>query len=317
MEIIYIPDKYEQKRKRVAAYCRVSTLMDSQEESLHAQIDYYESYISGNPEWEYAGIYSDEKSAAKTANRPGFQQMLQDASHGNLDIVLVKSISRFSRNVVDCQKYMELLTRYGVELHFEKEHINTADSSGNMLLSLLSVIAQDESRSISENVKWSYRERFKRGEYNLGNHRILGYDTADRRLVPNEDVWIVKLIYQLFLEGKTYRQIARHVQKAGGKRLRSDRPMSNSTILRILQNETYVGDKLLQKQAPVNFLTKQPEKRSAYESNYLMNDHEAIIDRETWEKVQEILGERKRKREKRKEWQKESAVSFDTDTETR
>ncbi len=300
-----MPGRYGRERKRVAAYCRVSTLSDCQEESLDAQIHYYESYIVSRPGWEYAGIYSDEKSAASAANRPGFQQMLGDAARRELDIILVKSISRFSRNIVDCQKYTDLLSGYGVEVRFEKERISTPGDSGNMLFSVLAMVAQDESRSISDCVRWGYRERYRKGEYNLGNHRILGYDTVDGRLVPNGDAWIVRMIYRLFLDGKTYRQIAAHIQAAGGKRLRSSRPMGNSTILRILQNETYVGDKLLQKQAPTHFLAGVPERHAGYESNYLVNDHEAIIDRETWEKTQEILRRRKERRERERKLQQE------------
>ena len=203
MKITKIPRTRDQHKKRVAAYCRVSTKLEEQEESYELQRQYYEKYIRANAEWEFAGIYSDEKSGTKVKNRPGFQKLIKDALAGDVDYILVKSISRFSRNIVDCQKYVNLLHGNGVDIHFDKENIDTADPSCSMILSFLSAIAQDESRSISENVRWGYRERFKRGEYNLGNNHIRGYDTVDGKLVPNEEAASIKLIYQMYIEGKT------------------------------------------------------------------------------------------------------------------
>lgn len=296
MKITYIPRKRDQRKKRVAAYCRVSTSLDNQEDSFEAQLGYYESYIMRHPEWEFAGIYSDEKSATKVNNRPGFQRMVNDALKGEADLILVKSISRFSRNIVDFQNYVQLLYFGGVYVFFEEEGIDTSDPSSSMMFSLLSAIAQDESRSISENVKWGYRERFRRGQYNLGNNRILGYDSVDGKLIPNQDAWIVERIFQLFLEGKTYTRIADRIDSEGGRSLRSGGRMSSSSILYILRNETYVGDKLLQKHAPINFLTKVPQKDLEFESTYLRDDHEAIIDRKTWNAVQTILNQRQKDR---------------------
>ena len=188
-------------KKRVAAYCRTSTDLDSQEESYEMQQEYYSAYITGHEEWEFAGIYADEKSGTKAENRPGFQRMIRDALDGKVDYILVKSLSRFSRNIVDAQSYIKLLQGNGVDIHFDKENLDTADPSCSMMLSFLSAIAQDESRSTSENVKWAYLERFKRGEYNLGNNRVLGYDCVNGKLVPNQDAGAVRLIYQLYLEG--------------------------------------------------------------------------------------------------------------------
>jgi hypothetical protein len=179
-----------------------------------------------------------------------------------------------------------------VDVYFEKENIHTSDPSSGLIFSLMGAIAQDESRSIGENIRWTYRENFRRGHYNLGNNRMLGYASRQAVLTPNEDAWIVRLIFRLFLEGKTYRQIGAAVQKAGGRRLRSSRIFSGSALLRILQNETYVGDKFLQKQPPTDFLTKLPDKNQKYESWYLKDDHEAIVDRETFEAVQAVLAKR-------------------------
>ena len=203
MRIKHIPRDRDLHKKRVAAYCRVSTLLEEQEDSFETQVSYYTGYIEAHDDWEFAGIYSDEKSGTKAENRPGFQKLIADALNGKVDYILVKSISRFSRNIVDCQRYARQLHGNGVDVYFEKEHLDTADPSCSMMFSFLSAIAQDESRSISENVKWSYRERFRRGEYNLGNNRILGYDSVDGKLVPNKDARVVEIIYELYLEGKT------------------------------------------------------------------------------------------------------------------
>lgn len=187
MKITKIPRKRDQHKKRVAAYCRVSTLLEKQEESFEAQVSYYSIYIETHSEWEFAGIYSDEKSGTKAENRQGFQKLIQDALDGKVDYILVKSISRFSRNIVDCQKYVNLLKANGVYVRFEKEGLDTANASSSMVFSFLSVIAQNEAKTISDNVKWGYRQRFQRGEYNLGNNRIFGYDTIGGKLVPNKD----------------------------------------------------------------------------------------------------------------------------------
>lgn len=293
MKFTHIPRTRDLHKRRVAAYCRVSTAQDNQEESFETQVNYYTTYISANPDWEFAGVYSDEKSGIKAENRPGFQKLIRDALDGKVDYILVKSISRFSRNIVDCQGYVKMLHGNGVEVRFEKENLDTADPSCSMMFSFLSAIAQDESRSISENVKWAYRERFRRGEYNLGSNRILGYDSVDGRLVPNDDARIVKIIFQLYLEGKGLIEIADKLNSLGlcG---RSGEPLTDKGILYILSNEAYAGDKMLQKRAPKNYLTKQPEKHTQFESHYLMDDHEPVVDRATWDLVQNKLRQRRK-----------------------
>ena len=298
MQFKYIPASREQHKKRVAAYCRVSTLLTEQEESIEFQKSYYRTFIENHPDWEFAGIFSDEKSGLSVANRAGFQEMIDAALRGDVDYILCKSISRFSRNMVDCQKYIKILKSRGVYVYFEKERINTGEPSSSMMFSFLSTISQDESRSISDNVKWAYRERFKRGEYNLGNNRVLGYDSIDGKLVPNNDAEVVRFIFQLFLEDRTPGQVADALKSVGivGK---NGKPLTTSGIVYILNNEVYVGDKLLQKRAPKNFLTKQPEKGAEFKSLYFFDDHEAIIDRETWEQTQRRLQGNKNSRASR------------------
>ncbi|MBO5199356.1 MAG: recombinase family protein [Lachnospiraceae bacterium] len=296
MKVRIIPRTRDLRKKRVAAYCRVSTIKQDQENSLETQRSYYTAYIRSHPDWEFAGIYHDEKSATGVKKRPGFQRMVQDAAEGRIDMILVKSISRFSRNIVDCQNYARYLRGNGVEVRFEKENLSTADPSADMMFALLGSVAQSESQANSERTRWGISRRMERGEYNIGNNRILGYDTVNGKLVPNQDAWIIRLIFDRFLAGDTYQQIADLVYRHGGHRLRSDRPLGTSNIQSILRNETYAGDRHLQKQPPVHYITKRPNPTAEYKSYYLKDNHKAIIDRETWEKVQGVLDGRRRKK---------------------
>ena len=298
MIVRHIRRKGYDRKKRVAAYCRVSTDKASQEESFETQIAAYERLIRSNPEWEYAGVYADEgRSATSVRHREEFQKMIADALEGKIDIILVKSISRFSRNIVDCQTYVEKLREKGVSVRFERENIDSLNPACSMMFSLLSAIAQDESRSISENVKWGIARRHERGEYRISNHQVLGYDAGEHgEPVPNGDAWIVRMIFKRFTEGKSVREVAEMVTAEGGHGLRG-LPLSCQAVRYILKNEIYVGDRVLQKRAPVHYLTKKPDPQAEYKSYYLTDVHEPLIDRDTWEKAQGIL----RKRELAKE----------------
>ena len=293
MIIRKIQPKVVAAKKRVAAYCRVSTQRNEQDESFETQKKYYEGMIAAHSDWELTKIYSDRHSATAAKNRPGFQEMLADAEAKKLDIVICKSISRFARNIVDCQRYTQWFSTLGITVIFEEQNIRTDDPTSGFVLSMMSAIAQDESHSISENERKSYESRFARGEYNLGNNRILGYDSEDGVLVPNKDAWIVKEVFRRFLAGESYRQIAKGLKEMGAECLHSKRGFGVDTLRYMISNETYVGDKCLQKKAPVDYLTKKPDPNRKAMSNYLYDDHEAIIDRETWDKAQAILKERK------------------------
>jgi len=214
--------------------------------------------------------------------------MMADAADGKIDLILCKSIPRFSRNVVDCRRYTDRLKEQNVFVRFEKENVNTSDFIAEFVFNLLSAVAQGESRSISDNIRWAHQERIKRGEYNLGNNRILGYDTVDGKLVPNADAWIVQEIFRRFVAGEGYQEIIRGIKTLGAKPLRGE-TFYPATVRRMLKNETYVGDKLLQKNAPTDFFTKRSDKSLDYESFYMKDDHEGLVSREVWDKAQEIL----------------------------
>ena len=288
MIIKKIMPKIPSIKKRVAAYCRVSTLREDQEDSFETQRSCYSNMIENHPEWKLVKIYADRHSATKVENRPGFQEMVADAQARKLDIILCKSISRFSRNVVDCQQYTKWFRTLGITVIFEEQDIRTDDPTSDFILSMMAAVAQDESHSISANVQLAYEHRFARGEYNLGNNRILGYDSRDGVLIPNHNAWVVKEIFKRFLEGQSFREISNSLVKMGAKSQRGKDYFSSETIRYMLSNETYAGDKFLQKQPPRDYITKKPDPNRVYKTNYLTDDHEAIIDRSTWNAVHDM-----------------------------
>ena len=288
MNIRIIEAKPKPTRFRVAAYARVSTKKEQQEESYETQKAYYQKKIEETPGWEFTGIYADKaKTGTKAKNRPGFQQMIADAESGKIDIILCKNVARFSRNVGICQEYVDKLNANNVTVIFEKENIRTDDPTSNFNLALLGAISQDESNSIGLNRRWAYQKRFEQGEYNIGNNRILGYDTVDGKLVPNQDAWIIREIFERYVAGESYSGISRALAQKGAKSLRGGK-FTVEAIRYILSNETYVGDKHLMKQPPTDYLTHQPMKLGEYKDYYLTDDHEGIVSRELWDQAQGI-----------------------------
>lgn len=284
--------------KRVAAYARVSTVAEEQQNSLRTQVEYYTSFIQQNPLWEYVKVYADPgRTGTSAKHRPEFQQMIADAREGKIDIILVKSISRFARNVADAQRYVHELKSNEVEVRFEREAISSYDPSSDMVFSVLAAVAQEESRNISEHVKWSYRKNAEKGIRRLGNNRVLGYDTdKDGKLVPNDDAWIVKQVFEDYAANLPLTLIVQRVNDAGAKRLRINKPYTADSIIHLLKNELYTGDRIIQKEAPHNYLTKRPDLTVSYEHYYVTNDHAAIVDRDTWNQVSERLAKQREER---------------------
>ena len=285
-------------KRRVAGYARVSTDSDEQFTSYEAQIDYYTSYIKSRGDWEFAGVYTDEGiSALGTKHRDGFNAMIRDAMDGKIDLIVTKSVSRFARNTVDSLVTIRKLKEKGVECFFEKENIYTFDGKGELLLTIMSSLAQEESRSISENVTWGQRKRFSDGRFSLGYSHFLGYEKGDGdqplKIVP-EQAEIVRVIYKLFLEGRTTQGIcnylvAQNIPSPAGKRT-----WRSSTVRSILTNEKYRGDALLQKTYTADFLKKQLKTNTGEVPQYLVEgSHEAIIAPEDWDAVQDELARRK------------------------
>ncbi len=277
-------------KTRVAAYCRVSTEQEEQLSSYEAQVRYYTNHIQNNSLYEFAGIYADEGiTATNTKKRDEFKRMIKDCWEGKIDRIITKSISRFARNTVDCLNYVRELKEMGIGITFEKENIDTLDAKGEVLLTILSSLAQEESRSISENSTWGIRRRFEEGKVALNHNRFLGYDKDENgNLIINEkQAKIVRRIYTEFLNGKGTTHIARDLEQDKVKSCSGNTKWYDSTVKSILQNEKYKGDALLQKTYTVDFLSKKREINNGEVPQYYVEEsHPAIIDIETWEAVQ-------------------------------
>ncbi|WP_392399187.1 recombinase family protein [Actinotignum urinale] len=290
MEIRKLPPKPAQLQiTRVAAYVRVSRESERLTHSFSAQVSYYNKLISSTPGREYAEVYSDyAATGTSTTRRDEFNQMIEQALAGSIDIILTKSISRFARNTVDSLTTVRKLKDKGVEVFFEKENIWTLDSKGELLITIMSSLAQEESRSISENVTWGHRKRFQDGKVYMPYGNFLGYDRGENGepVINPEQAEIVRRIYRQYLEGMSIPQIAASLDADGILTPRRKHKWSHTTIHSILTNEKYKGDALLQKRFTVDFLTKQ---RKANEGEvpqyYVTGSHPAIIDPETWELV--------------------------------
>lgn len=288
---------------RVAAYARVSTEQDEQQSSYEAQVNYYTNFIQSNPNWEFVGVFSDEGiSGTSTKHREGFNRMIDTAMQGNIDVILTKSISRFARNTVDTLQTIRKLKKVGVEVRFEKEGLGSLDPKCEMILTVFSSLAQEESRSISENVRWGIRHRMQMGQVSLPYSSFLGYRKGEngRPEIVEEEAEIVRRIYQMFLDNYSIREIAETLTKDGIPTPRHKTVWSATTVERILRNEKYRGEALLQKTYVVDFLTKEQCKNNGEVQQYRVeNSHPAIIDPEIHKQVQKKLDEMRRGRRSR------------------
>ncbi|MFG6330317.1 MAG: recombinase family protein [Lachnospiraceae bacterium] len=288
----------QEKKLRVAAYCRVSTDQEDQLHSFEAQVEYYTKYINEHVNYEMAGIYADEGiSGTNTKKRQQFRKMIADCEAGKIDLVITKSISRFARNTQDCLMYSRKLKNLNIGIIFEKEHINTLDSTGELLFTILSSLAQDESRNISENCKWGIRTKFKNGELHLNTYKFLGYDKDENgKLVINEEqAATVRRIYNEFLWGMNPAQIAKGLEDEEVPGCLGQTRWYPSTVVGILKQEKHMGDALLQKTYTADFLTKRQVKNNGEITQvYVKDSHEGIIDKETWNAVQEEFERREK-----------------------
>jgi site-specific DNA recombinase len=286
----------EYRKRRVAAYARVSTDSDEQLSSYEAQVDFYTRHINSNPEWEFVTVYTDEGiSGTNMKKRDGFNRMIADALEGKIDLILTKSISRFARNTVDSLVTVRKLKEKGVEIYFEKENIYTLDAKGEVLITIMSSLAQEESRSISENVTWGIKKNMEDGKISLPYKHFLGYEKGkdDLPKIVEEEAKIIRQIYSLFLEGKTIRNITQYLTAQGIPTPSGKKQWSVSTIASILSNEKYKGDALLQKTYTVDFLSKAIRKnKGELPKYYIENSHPAIIDPETFDLVQNEIKKR-------------------------
>ncbi len=283
-------------KRKVAAYARVSTSSEEQLTSYEAQVDYFTKHIKANPSWEFVGIYTDEGiSATSMKKREGFNRMVTDALDGKVELIITKSISRFARNTVDCLTTIRKLKEYNVEVYFEKENIYTLDSKGEMLITILSSFAQQESMSLSSNVTWGIRKRFSDGKVSLPYKQFLGYEKGEDGLpkIVECEAKIIREIYRLFLEGWSCNSIAKNLIEQGIKTPGGKDQWHSTTVKSILINEKYHGNAILQKRYTVDYLTKKTKENEGEVPKYFVeNSHPAIVTAEQYLLVQEELKRR-------------------------
>ncbi len=263
--------KFAEKRLKVAAYCRVSTELEQQESSYEAQVEYYTNKIEENQNWKNAGIYADD---------------------GKIDMILTKSVSRFARNTVDALTTIRQLKEKNVAVVFEKEGVNTLDGTGEILLTILSSLAQEESRNISENTRWGVVRRFEKGQVIVNHNKFMGYTKNDKGelvIVP-EEAEVVRLIFRLYLEGYSTAKISEYLEEKGIKTATGKDKWNATVIAKMIRNEKYMGDALLQKTYTVDFMTKKKIVNNGIVPQYYVeDDHEAIISKELFFRVQEEI----------------------------
>lgn len=284
------------QKTRVAVYCRVSTDSEEQETSYEAQVSHYTEFIQSKPEWQMVEVYADDGiSGTNTAKRDEFNRMIADCEAGKIDLILTKSISRFSRNTLDCLKYTRKLKALNIAVFFEKENINTLDSKGEVLLTIMASLAQQESESLSANVRMGIQYRNQQGKVQINHNWFLGYtkDEEGNLVIDPEQAEIVRRIYREYLEGASFLQIKRSLEADGIPNGAGHLKWHESNIQQILTNEKYIGDALLQKTYTVSILDK---KRAANNGEmpkyYVEGSHEAIIDKDVFMKVKAEIARR-------------------------
>ncbi len=285
------------RKRRVAAYARVSTNSDEQKTSYEAQVSYYTDYIRAKSDWEFVRVYADKGiTGTSTRKREQFNDMVEDALAGKIDLIITKSVSRFARNTVDSLTTIRLLKEHGVEVYFQEQNIYTLDSKGELLLTIMSSLAQEESRNISENVTWGQRKRFADGKVSMPYKHFLGYhkgENGEPEIVP-EEAEIVRRIYGLFLKGQTPYGIKTTLEADGIPTPAGKKRWQSATIMSILTNEKYKGDALLQKTFCTDFLTKKMKiNEGEVPQYYVENSHPAIVTAEMFDMVQEEIERRR------------------------
>ena len=292
----YSSKPIEIKKRRVAGYARVSTDRDEQFSSYEAQVEYYTNYIKSHPDWEFVNVFTDEGiSGTHTANRAGFNEMVSQALDGKIDLIITKSVSRFARNTVDSLTTIRNLKEHGVECYFEKENIWTFDSKGELLITIMSSLAQEEARSISENITWGWRKRFADGKVSMAYKSFLGYERGPNGnpVINKEEAKTVRYIFKSFLNGKTPATIARDLIKRGDKTATGSTCWTGSKVTKILKNEKYKGDAILQKSYKPDLLSERKINNGEVQKYYITDSHPAIISKEEFDMAQEEFEARK------------------------
>ena len=281
---------------RVAAYCRTSTNQEEQNSSLENQIAYYTAFIQSNPMWRFVAVYADQASGLHTKNRPGYRKLLKDCRRGKIDLILVKSLSRFGRDAREAIATIRKLKQMNVGIYIELGGIFTMKTPDSVI-DLYAAFAQAESQTRSESIKFGIQNRMRSGRTILNHRQFLGYTKGPDgvlQIVP-EEAEIVRKIFDLYIQGNGVRKIKKYLESHGIKTVTGKTEWSTSTIDRMLSNEKYVGQVLMQKTYTPDFLTGKQVKNTGQKEMYLVeNAHEPIIDQETFDKVQKMKGQIKR-----------------------
>ena len=281
---------------RVAAYCRTSTNQEEQNSSLENQIAYYTAFIQSNPMWRFVAVYADQASGLHTKNRPGYRKLLRDCRRGKIDLILVKSLSRFGRDARESISTIRKLKQMNVGIYIELGGIFTMKTPDSVI-DLYAAFAQAESQTRSESIKFGIQNRMRSGRTILNHRQFLGYTKGPDgvlQIVP-EEAEIVRKIFDLYIQGNGVRKIKKYLESHGIKTVTGKTEWSTSTIDRMLSNEKYVGQVLMQKTYTPDFLTGKQVKNTGQKEMYLVeNAHEPIIDQETFDKVQKMKGQIKR-----------------------
>lgn len=283
-----------EKKKLVCAYARVSSDKDAMLHSLSAQVQYYKDYITSNNDWLFVKVYYDEGISGTKQDRPAFQQMLQDAKDGKIDLIITKSISRFARNTVTLLEAVRKLKSYDVDVYFEEQRIHSISSDGELMLTILASYAQEEAKSVSENMKWRVRRNFEEGK--PWGRAPYGYTIENSKfvIVPKESE-AVKLIFKLYLDGiGSYR--IKDIMNKSEYPTRNNCLWTETTIRGMLKNYIYTGNAVFQTTYVKNYITKKKAKNNGEKPMYHVEEcHDAIISIEDYNKVQKIIKERNEK----------------------
>ena len=295
----FIVDKEKHRQKRVAAYCRVSTGSDEQITSYNNQMKVYTEMIAANKEWEFAGLYADEGiSGTRADKRPQFQKMIDACLKGKIDMIITKSVSRFARNTVECLDYVRMLKEKGIGIYFEEQNIDTLKSDSELYLVIYAGFAQSESESISKNITWTHRKNFEEGKPIFMYSRWLGYKKGEDgtpEIVP-EEAEVVRRIFDMYLSGKSTDEIANIMRSENITFPEKKLILSKSAIIRMLKNEKYCGDCILQKTITLDPISKKRKANEGEAPMWLVeNSHPAIISRDVFNRVQEETSRRNAK----------------------
>ncbi|WP_313559366.1 recombinase family protein [Ruminiclostridium cellobioparum] len=295
--IIYIPAVLPKKKYlRVAVYCRVSTSSKSQLFSLEMQKKAYMRMIESKPEWIFAGLFYDIGSGLRRKGRAGLEDMLKRASKGKIDYIITKSISRVSRDTLELLKIIRFLRERGINMHFENENLDSVREDKEFEITLGVMLAQDESRNTSENIQWGFQRRFEKGEVFTKYKNFMGYSRVNGEIViVPVQAETVRKIFDLYLQGRTFGQIKAYLESMGIKSATGKECWSTTTIQKMLKNEKYKGDSLLQKTVTEDFMTGRKVKNVGQRNQYYVSgSHPTIVSEEVFDKVQEEMKKRAR-----------------------